>query len=194
MQALSVTDMRTSISIKLESLLPDHAVEMFAGLSHIEAYRFIPEMPPTNLTNLYERYVRLASGQSADGSEIWMNWIARSQTPEMLALGYTQATITQSLATIAYHVFPNYWNQGVGTLAVHLTLEELFARDDIEQVQALVDTRNLFSISLLKRLGFENTKFIKNADYFKSTSSDEFVFSVNRLVWKSRLSTLETPI
>ena len=43
---------------------------------------------------------------------------------------------------------------------------------------ALVDTRNAKSIALLERLGFVRTRVIKDADFFKGASSDEYEYQL----------------
>ena len=46
-----------------------------------------------------------------------------------------------------------------------------------KEVKAWTDTRNEASHRLAKKLGMIQVELIKNADFFKGTNSDEFVFS-----------------
>lgn len=168
--------------IVLESLLPEHAVEMFAGLANPAGYRFLPDEPPSNLQTLRVRYDRQAAGSSPDGSEIWLNWIVR-RCGSRNAVGYTQATITCGEALIGYHIFPSDWGQGLGTAAVQLTVNRLFERPDIQDVCALVDTRNHRSSSMIQKLGFQLERTIIGADHFKGSRSDEHEFVMSRSRW-----------
>jgi RimJ/RimL family protein N-acetyltransferase len=168
--------------IRLEPLQPDHAVEMLPGLSNGEAYRFLPDLPPADLAELTERYVRQARGRSDDGSELWYNWIIRNPGSDT-ALGYTQATIRAHAALVAYHVFPAYWRSGVGYAAMSETIDQLFLRLRVDRAWALVDTRNAASAALLKKLGFAVTHRHEAADFFKGAVSDELEFELTRSAW-----------
>src|ERR1700761_9097722 len=112
--------MRTPVpsapGLRLEILGPHHAEEMFEGLSDPGGYVFLPSDPPPDIESLRARYARLAIGRSADGSEIWLNWIIRRQD-DGRPLGYVQATVQGTATLIAYHVFPRYWRRGVASAA-----------------------------------------------------------------------------
>ncbi|GAA5266040.1 hypothetical protein ACOSOMT5_P2467 [Acidiphilium sp. MT5] len=155
---------------------------MFDGLADSAGYRFLPDDPPSSVEGLRARYVVLAGGSSADGSEIWHNWVIRCRNDHNL-LGYTQATVQGPNAMVGYHVFPSHWRQGYATEAMMKTLDMLFAMPSIDQANAFVDTRNVASISLLKRLGFTVERMIENADFFKGSQSDEFEFRLSRGAW-----------
>ncbi len=64
-------------------------------------------------------------------------------------------------------------------MALRVTLSELFATTSIEEVHAFVDTRNIPSIALLKKLGFNCLRTIAEADHFKGVSSDEYEFALS---------------
>lgn len=166
-------------------LRPDDAEEMFAGLSDEQGYHFIPDEPPATIEALRERYVMLSSGGLPDGSEIWLNWIIR-YGDENAAAGYTQATISGNDALIGYHVFPAFWRQGIGAASLTLTLEEVFARDDVTTARAFVDTRNIASVYLLEKLGFSRINTINSAEFFKNNYSNEYEYIYEKEKWISR--------
>lgn len=169
--------------VRLELLRPEHAAEMLEGLSAVEGYHFIPDEPPADLVELTRKYERQARGRSDDGTELWCNWIIRDAAT-YAALGYTQATIRDRSALIGYHVFPSFWRSGVGHAALSETLNELFSREDVDRVWALVDTRNTASIALLKKLGFLIVGRREEAEFFKGEVSDEWEFELARLTWR----------
>lgn len=170
--------------IILEPLRIDHAESMYAGLSERAAYEFLPDDPPTDLEALQARFQRQVVGHSPDNSALWFNWVIRRQADGEF-LGYTQATVTSELATVAYHVFPPYWRQGIGRSALAATLDLVFCTNSVILVQALVDTRNQASQALLKSLGFTAVRMIKRADFFKGGASDEIQFELARSGWRS---------
>ena len=120
-----------------------------------------------------------------DGSENWLNWVVRLRE-SAVAIGYTQATIRASHAFLGYQLFPRYWRQGLGTAAVRLTVNRVFAMSDVQEVHALVDTRNLASSSLMRRLQFSIRQTIIAADHFKGRQSDEHEFVMSRSDWSQR--------
>ncbi|MBS1104351.1 GNAT family N-acetyltransferase [Gluconobacter sp. Dm-62] len=163
--------------IFLTALRPEDAADMFSGLSDERAYRFIPDDPPVSPEALRDRYVFLSAGGRPDTNEIWLNWIIR-RTADQQAVGYTQATLTGKEALIAYHIFPDFWRQGIATQAMTLTLKNIFDCHEIRIVRAFVDTRNAASIALLKTLGFNLTRTIPDADFFKGSTSHEYEFKL----------------
>jgi len=75
----------------LRPLTEADAEEMAGVLAAPELYAFIGGEPPT-VDGLRSRYARLAVGRSADGSQVWVNWIARL-AEDGAAVGTVQATV-----------------------------------------------------------------------------------------------------
>ena len=94
--------MRTLVTrrLVLEPQLAEHAEAMYALLQDPAIYRYENE-PPHSVDGLRERFRRLESRASADGSEHWLNWVVRLRDAELT--GYVQATVCEaSPAAIAY--------------------------------------------------------------------------------------------
>ena len=174
--------MTTNAEVELEPLRPGHAQGMFDGLADPAGYLFLPDDPPIDVASLRERYARQVRGRSSDGAEVWLNWVARRLSSGAL-VGYTQATLRDRVAHVAYHIFPAYWRQGLGTVALQMTLRNLGESGLVDEARALVDTGNEASIALLRKLGFTRLRTIAEAEHFKGRSSDEheFSFSVRRV-------------
>jgi [ribosomal protein S5]-alanine N-acetyltransferase len=62
-------------------------------------------------------------------------------------------------------------------------IDFIFSYFDINSLKAHIDTRNTASIQLIKKLQFEQIQFLPNADFFKESNSDEYVFELSRLKW-----------
>lgn len=182
MRHMAVTPDRMPIRIGLERLRPEHASEMFTGLSAPEAYELLPDDPPKCEGTLRKKYEHQARGKSPDGTEIWLNWIIRDQNSGEV-MGYTQATVTTRPALLGYHIFPCFWRSGVGSRALSATLDLIFGEAGIDRAYALVDTRNAGSIALLRKLGFALVRQHQDADFFKGKSSDEFEFELACEAW-----------
>ncbi len=169
--------------LRLEPITPSHAEAMFDVLSDERMYTYLPTDPPTSLDALRESYEFLSRGESADGRERWLNWILVSRDEDR-ALGYFQATVREpESCLIAYVLNPAHWGQGHAREASVALISHLFESYDIPSVEAFIDTRNGPSIRLVESLGLVRTRTIHDADEFKGSSSDEYVFHVSRGEW-----------
>jgi hypothetical protein len=65
--------------LALEPLLPHHAARTFALWQDDRLYTFTPVESPTELRSLEARYRELATRRSPDGTEAWLNWLARER-------------------------------------------------------------------------------------------------------------------
>jgi RimJ/RimL family protein N-acetyltransferase len=136
----------------LEPQLAAHAREMFAVLSDPAIYEF-ENQPPASEASLAERYARLESRRSPDGTEAWLNWVIRLASGELA--GYVQATVrADGVAFIAYEIASRHWRQGIGGAAVAALIAELKASHGATLCVAVLKARNFRSLGLLRKLGF----------------------------------------
>jgi len=143
-----------SATLRLEPLVAAHADEMFAPMSAAAIYAYIPEQPPVSVTALRQRYQQLERGHSASGRERWLNWIVRLGSGQ--CAGYVQATIhPAATADFAFVFAPEHWGRGVAFEACRAAIPSLERDFGVRALFATVDPRNLRSISLVQRLGFE---------------------------------------
>jgi RimJ/RimL family protein N-acetyltransferase len=125
---------------------------MFAVLSDPAIYEF-ENSPPTSEAWLLERFRKLESRRSPDGSELWLNWVIRLPTGQLA--GYVQATVRPNdLAQVAYEMASPFWGQGLGSAAVSAMLDEVASTHNIRHFFATLKCTNLRSLRLLTRLGF----------------------------------------
>ena len=164
--------------IILEPIAEAHAEEIWALFSDPLLHLFVPqELVP--LEKIRERCMRWSSRRSSDSRELWLNWAARHRdTGQVIA--HFQVGVNAShdeVATIGYLVSRTYQQQGYASEG--LTAVFKFLRDQlgISEVKAWSDTRNLASHRLAEKLGMVKVDLIKDADFFKGSSSDEYVFS-----------------
>ena len=146
--------MRTLLTrrLALEPQLEAHADAMYALLQDPAIYRYENE-PPHAVHWLRERFRRLESRTSADGSEQWLNWVVRLRDGELI--GYVQATLCEaSPAAIAYVFASAWWGRGYASEAVAAMMEELAANYGARWFSAVLKGDNVRSVRLLERLGF----------------------------------------
>jgi len=164
-------------SLILEPTVEKHASLLFPLLQDESLYRYIPHDPPS-LESLQKRYKAWSARKSPDGQEIWLNWMARhGATGDYI--GHFQSGFDEKNGfTVAYTLGKPYQKQGYATEGLRGVINFLHAKMNARNIKAWIDTRNEPSIRLVKRLGFEQVQFIKNADEFKGSVSDEFVFEL----------------
>src|SRR4029450_9642198 len=98
-------------------------------------------------------------------------WIVRSRTDHQ-CLGRMEVTIRpDQSAYFAYEIGAAVQRQGFGTEACRRVIQALFDDYHVAKIVAEVDTRNVASIALLERLGFQRGSLRQNADHFKGTPS-----------------------
>ena len=140
-------------TLRLEPLVLAHAEEMFEPMSAPEIYEFIPEKPPASLSSLRQRYRQLERGRSADGRQLWLNWVVRLASGQ--CTGNVQATIYPgSTGDFAFVFAPKYWGRSVAFEACQAAVQYMAHELGVSALYATVDPRNSRSAHLLTRLGF----------------------------------------
>ena len=138
--------------IVLEPQVISHAEEMFEVLSDPAIYEYENE-PPRSLEWLRERFRKLETRRSADGTQHWLNWVIR--VPGTGLVGYVQATVyPDGRAAIAYELASRYWSRGFATAAVLAMIPELARNHGVRRLTAVFKQANHRSQRLLERLGF----------------------------------------
>jgi ribosomal-protein-alanine N-acetyltransferase len=166
--------------LQLEPLVVAHAAEMFWFLTDARIYRFIPHDPPPDLTSVLARFERLERRAPATGDQTWLNWVVRTKA-DGRCVGRVEATVQPNVpAYFAYEIAPELWGRGLASEACGRIIAALFADYGVEAIVAEVDTRNVASIRLAERLGFQRGALRRDADFFKGVSSDELTFTLPR--------------
>jgi len=156
----------------LEPIVVEHAEEML--------HTFIPS-DPFELEQLQRRYKIWERRISKEKDEVWLNWAARENKSGEL-IGHFQAGVRMDLDSyIAYVVNSKYQRQGYAYEALVETINFLKNNMNLKNVKAWIDTRNTASIGLVKRSGMNQVNFLKDADHFKGSSSDEYVYELKLL-------------
>ncbi len=141
-----------SARLTLEPQVAAHADAMFRVLSDPAIYEF-ENAPPASLEWLRERFARLESRRSADGTQLWLNWVVRLPTFELA--GYVQATVMAGgRASIAYELSSAHWGRGLASEAVEAMIGELATGHGVREVSAVLKRANFRSARLLERRGF----------------------------------------
>jgi len=174
--------------VTLEPLTKAHAAELFPLLADPRIYRFMPGDPPVSIAALAERYRRLESRCSPDGSQQWLNWAIRRRD-DRRCVGCLQATVYPGgTADFAFVLGSLFWGLGLAREASVPALRMLFAELGITCVFATADRQNLRSSALLVHLGFVKVEpaFYPHGDVLDS--DDAFRLAKSQIVETGRRS------
>ena len=139
----------TTPTLTLEPQTVAHAEEMFAVLCDPAIYEYENE-PPPSLDWLRTRFAKLEARQSADGQQLWLNWVIRLPTSELI--GFVQATVRPNgNAGIAYVLASAYWGRGLARDAVAALMTALVERYRVRTFAAVLKRENFRSVKLILR-------------------------------------------
>jgi [ribosomal protein S5]-alanine N-acetyltransferase len=147
-----------SARLRLEPLVVTHADALYPILADPRQLEFLDDPRPASLEALRERYRKLESRRSGDGTEWWLNWALVPLTPGSTAIGFVQATVqADKRAWVAYEVGQAWQGQGFGGEATRAMVDHLVAHYRVTTLMASIDARNARSRRLVERLGFQET-------------------------------------
>lgn len=153
----------TTPTLTLEPQTVAHAEEMFAVLCDPAIYEYENE-PPPSLDWLRARFAKLEARQSADGQQLWLNWVIRLPTSELI--GFVQATVRPNgNAGIAYVLASAYWGRGLARDAVAALMTALVERYRVRTFAAVLKRENFRSVKLLGRLAFSLATVAEHVQY-----------------------------
>lgn len=156
-------DRLTTQHLDLVPLTPADADEMVHVLGDERLHAFIGGRPAT-LEELRDRYRQLTAGGSADGSQVWHNWITRRRF-DGRAVGTLQATIVDGgqRAEIAWIIGPEWQGQGFASEAARAIVDWL-ERRGVRTITAHVHPDHGASASVAARAGLSPTGEIEGGE------------------------------
>ena len=138
--------------VTLEPQTAGHAADMFVVLSDPAIYTY-ENSPPPSVEWLRTRFGKLETRRSADGAELWLNWVVRLYSVQ--PIGYVQATVfPDGRAAIAYEFSSAYWGHGLAREAAEALIRELAGHYGVTRLTAVAKSANERSLRLLQRLHF----------------------------------------
>ena len=162
----------------LEPLMPSHASLIYEQLLDDKLYKFIPNNPPESLSYLEERFTFLSSRLSPNQEEAWLNWVVKLKEGGKY-VGRLESSVNKNrTASIAYIIFSDFWKKGYAKEGCKRILESLITDYEVKSITSEIDTRNIASIKLIESLGFQYVSMKNNADFFKGSASDEYLYEL----------------
>ena len=148
----------TTRRLVLEPLRPDHARELAPVLDDVALHAFIGAAPASE-TELRARFTRQAAGQSPDGTQGWLNWVARDRATNA-PVGRVQATISDGddgrSAELAWVVATSRQGEGLATEAAGAAMDWLRDRG-VTSFVAHIHPEHHASAGVARHLGLAAT-------------------------------------
>jgi RimJ/RimL family protein N-acetyltransferase len=105
---------------------------------------------------LRRRFARWESRRSPDGSERWLNWVVRGRASGR-AVGWSQATVRATRASVAYALVPDARGRGAASDAVRAMTDWLRTELGVDEVTASIAPANAASARVARAAGFAPT-------------------------------------
>ncbi len=161
----------------LEPIQGSHAEEIRELYSDDGLHSFTPYVQ-MSIEKQRERCEKWERRISPTGDELWLNWLVRRKDGRA-TVGHIQFGIKEDgTAYVGYLISRAEQKKGYATESLTAALDFIREKMKVREVKACIDTRNENSIKLVRNLGFRQSEFIKDADFFRGATSDEFVYSI----------------
>jgi RimJ/RimL family protein N-acetyltransferase len=109
-----------------------------------------------DVAGLRERFARWETRRSPDGAQLWLNWIVRARAGRR-ALGWAQATVEGTTASVAYALLAEERGRGAASDAVRAMTAWLRTALGAAEVTASIDPANAASGRVARAAGFAPT-------------------------------------
>jgi len=160
----------------LEPITEAHSEAMERLFKDPELHRFVPYEPLT-LEKQRERCALWEARRSPEGQELWLNWAGRDKDTNEVVAHFQAGVQADSSASVGYLVARAFQRRGLAFEGLGAVFAYLRDALGVGEVKAWTDTRNIASHRLAQKLGMVNVETIKDADFFRGSTSDEFVFA-----------------
>jgi [ribosomal protein S5]-alanine N-acetyltransferase len=131
-----------------------HAALLFPMLREPSLYIYMNGDPPASIAELQAKYRIWMERCSPDGSELWLNWVARLRDGPFVA--WFQATVRSTQAEIAYLVGTEHQRRGYAVEGARAVIDHLAHDFGVVAVEAQADSRNRASIAVATALGMKS--------------------------------------
>lgn len=137
----------------------------------------------------YESFVRSIEESPGDLRSLAPRFVVET-TPEHRVVGTVGYYLAHPVLTLldVWYVLgvPAERGKGLGSQAVGLLVDHLFATQEVARVGATCDVQNLASARLLEKVGFLREGTLRGALFHHTRWHDVYVYGVTRSEWSRR--------
>ena len=151
-----------TLRLQLSPMMASHAKVMYPILSDRQLYFFTGDEPPESVSALEERYRYLEGRKSPDESQMWLNWIVALQSSDT-AIGYIQATISQTHAEIAWVIGLDWQGKGYASEAVSALVAWLKA-NEVDDIRCSIHPEHVASQGVASNCGLKKSDLLDDSE------------------------------
>ncbi|MEM8909932.1 MAG: GNAT family N-acetyltransferase, partial [Bacteroidota bacterium] len=156
-------------------------------LPHFLAYRQLPEVcryqgfnPFTQqqAMDFIQVHRKAQLGQVGEWMQIGIELKAKAQLIGDCGLRFQKAA--PKIIDLGYTIHPTFQQRGLATEALRLLLSEVFQKYEVHKANALIDPRNIGSIKLVEKLGFQREAHFRQSyfDELDQAWTDEYQYGL----------------
>jgi RimJ/RimL family protein N-acetyltransferase len=169
---------------------PEHAQFWHAIRQEDRAIEFNP-MDQLTLEQLRER-LRQVGSDPTDSRQNDLRWMViehRDQADQLVGTVHLAVNRRMQHAEVGYHIGSEHYGRGIGRIAVYQLLELAFAEaTGIQRLFAFIAERNIASIRLVERLGFQREGVLREHYQIGDRLVTEVVYGLLRREWVANRS------
>jgi RimJ/RimL family protein N-acetyltransferase len=174
----------TTERLRLRWLTPADAPALFAIFGDPEVCRYwgFAVLPDLAAAGALQRQIE---SHFADGS-LYQWGVAERDTGHIIGT-CTLASITREhhRAEIGFALARAFWGKGFMSEALPALLRHAFGEMELHRIEADVDPRNLASMRLLERLGFQREGYLRERHHMNGEIQDAVLYGLLRHEWRS---------
>ncbi|MCM3153987.1 GNAT family protein [Priestia megaterium] len=163
----------------LRKIVEDDAGEILECFSDEEVLRYYGQKPLESINQVMEIIKNFSKGYE---EKQLIKWGIQLKGKEKLigTIGFQEWSPGHKKANVSYALFPEYWNKGYATEAVHEAISYGFNELQYNRIGAIVFTQNSGSIALLSKLGFKKEGTLREYLLQNGIPFDTYVYSLLR--------------
>ena len=174
----------------LKPMSIEDAADLFAYRSLEEVYNY-QSWFPKNISEA-EEFIRKYSSDDMIRDQ-WKQFGIYSVDERKLIGDCGYCFQSDSQTEIGYTIAPLHQRKGFGAEAVSALITFIFDETSSDTLIAKTDPMNLASITLLERLGFNQTAYMKRSILIRGEWKDDRVFAMYRETWRNRSCSNKSP-
>lgn len=147
----------------LRQIIQDDINAVFKGLSHPEVIRYYGVSYQTLAAT--QAQINWYYALFAQQTGIWWGLCTPQNVELFGACGINNLSRQHSKAEIGFWLLPEYWNQGFMYEALDACIHFIFNEICLHRLEAYVETANLASAALLKKLNFQQEGTFRDYEF-----------------------------
>ncbi|MDY0940699.1 GNAT family protein [Priestia megaterium] len=163
----------------LREIVEDDAGEILKCFSDGDVLRYYGQKPLESIDQVKQIIKNFSRGYE---EKQLIKWGIQLKGKEKLigTIGFQEWSSQHKKANVSYALFPDYWNKGYATEAVHEAISYGFNELHLKRIGAVVFTQNSGSITLLSKVGFKKEGTLREYMYQNDIPFDTYIYSLLR--------------